>query len=220
MLPLTSHQLQTYFREHRDLQNYPENFRLRIHRALSWLKKAENSEDLDTKFISLWISFNAAYAREFENHIGKDRATFNEFLLRICAFDKDKIIYNLVWQKFSQSIRLLLDNKYVFQPFWDFHNGKISEKAYLTAEAQDRERCLSALERQKTEWILDVMFSRLYTLRNQILHGCATFNSQVNREQLRDGCNILLLLIPAMLQIMMEHHSEIDWGKPFYPVVK
>lgn len=66
MLPLTSHQLQTYFREHRDLQNYPENFRLRIHRALSWLKKAENSEDLDTKFISLWISFNAAYAENLK----------------------------------------------------------------------------------------------------------------------------------------------------------
>ncbi|MGX2987135.1 hypothetical protein [Ursidibacter sp. B-7004-1] len=64
------------------------------------------------------------------------------------------------------------------------------------------------------------MFGRLYTLRNQIIHGGATYNSRVNREQLRDGCNVLKLLIPAMLQIMMENHSEIDWGKPFYPVVK
>ena len=196
-------QLRTYFREHRDIQNFPDNFRLRIHRALSWLGKAEKldiSKELDMKFISLWISFNAAYARELEDNTGKDRATFNEFLLRICAFDKEQVIYNLVWKKFSQSIRLLLDNKYVFQPFWDFHNDKISEK--------------------KTERILDVMFSRLYTLRNQILHGGATFDSRVNREQLKDGCNILSLLIPAMLQIMMENHSEIDWGKPFYPVVK
>ncbi|MDD6911181.1 HEPN domain-containing protein [Actinobacillus minor] len=215
-------QLRTYFREQRDIQNFPDNFRLRIHRALSWLGNAENlkkPEELDMKFISLWISFNAAYARDFENHLGKDRATFNEFLLRICAFDKNKVIYNLVWKKFSQSIRLLLDNKYVFQPFWDFHNDKISEKDYLIAEMKERERFFSALEQQKTERILDVMFSRLYTLRNQILHGGATFDSRVNREQLKDGCNILSLLIPAMLQIMMENHSEIDWGKPFYPVV-
>ena len=215
-------QLRTYFREHRDIQNFPDNFRLRIHRALSWLGKAEKldiSKELDMKFICLWIAFNAAYARELEDNTGKDRATFNEFLLRICAFDEEKVIYNLVWKKFSQSIRLLLDNKYVFQPFWDFHNDKISEKDYLMAEMKERERFLSALEQQKTARILDVMFSRLYTLRNQILHGGATFDSRVNREQLKDGCNILSLLIPAMLQIMMENHSEIDWGKPFYPVV-
>lgn len=214
----TAEQLQTYFREHRDAQNYPDNFRLRIHRSLSWLQKAENSEDLDTKFISLWISFNAAYAKELDGMIG-DRAVFNEFLLNICVLDKDRVIYDLVWKTFSQSIRLLLNNQFVFQPFWDFHNGKISEKAYILAEVKERERFLSALEQQKTERILDVMFSRLYTLRNQILHGGATFNSQVNREQLKDGCSILSLLIPAMLQIMLEQHSKIDWGKPFYPVV-
>ncbi len=216
-------QLQTYFREQRDIQNFPDNFRLRIHRALSWLEKAEALEmpqESDMKFISLWIAFNAAYAREFENHIGKDRAIFNEFLARICTFDKERVIYNLVWKKFSDSIRLLLDNKYIFQSFWDFHNGKISEKEYILTEVKERERFLSALEQQKTERILDVLFSRLYTLRNQILHGGATFGSKVNREQLRDGCNILAFLIPAILQIMMENHSKIDWGKPFYPVVR
>ena len=45
----TSQQLQTYFREQRDIQNFPDNFRLRIHRALSWLEKAEALEmPLDT----------------------------------------------------------------------------------------------------------------------------------------------------------------------------
>ncbi|WP_301098929.1 HEPN domain-containing protein [Otariodibacter sp.] len=200
-----------------DRNQFNDNFRLRIHRSLSWLKMAEEAKDLDTQFIALWIAFNAAYARELDDI--RDRAIFNEFLLRICSFDKDHTIYDIVWKKFSQSIRLLLDNKFVFQPFWDFHNGKISEKAYLVAEVKERERFLSSLEKQKTERILDVMFSRLYTLRNQIIHGGATYQSSVNREQLRDGCNILSLLIPAMLQIMMENHSEIDWGKPFYPVV-
>ncbi|MCL7787271.1 HEPN domain-containing protein [Pasteurella multocida] len=195
-----------------------EDFRLRIHRSLSWLKKSEQDKDLDSRFISLWIAFNAAYAKELGDI--RDKATFNEFLLRICAFDNEKQIYNLVWKTFSQSIRLLLDNKFVFQPFWEFHNGKMSEKNYLRAEMLEREQFFSALEKQKTERILAVMFSRLYTLRNQIIHGGSTYNSKANREQLRDGCNILALLIPAMLQIMLEHHAEIDWGKPFYPYVK
>ncbi|PJG83337.1 HEPN domain-containing protein [Caviibacterium pharyngocola] len=218
MTTLTAQSLQTYFKQHRDIEGFSENFCLRIHRTLSWLKKAEKAEDLDTKFIALWIAFNAAYARELDQV--KDRAVFNEFLLRICALDEDKRIYDLIWKQFPQSIRLLLGNQFVFQDFWDFHNGKISEKAYKLAEMRNRERCLSALEKQKTEWILEVMFSRLYTLRNQILHGGATFDSSVNREQLRDGCNILALLVPAMVEIMLKNHNEIDWGKPFYPVVK
>ncbi|HDR1021648.1 TPA: hypothetical protein QB352_000891 [Pasteurella multocida] len=206
------------FIKKKERNTFSEDFRLRIHRSISWLKKSEQDQDLDSKFISLWIAFNAAYARELDDV--KDKATFNEFLLRICAFDDEKQIYNLVWKKFSQSIRLLLDNKFVFQPFWEFHNGKIEEKEYLRAEIIEREQFLSSLERQKTERILGVMFSRLYTLRNQIIHGGSTYNSKANREQLRDGCNILALLIPSMLQIMMEHHAEIDWGKPFYPYVK
>lgn len=56
-----------------------------------------------------------------------NKAAFNEFTMRICALDKNHQIYDLIWQKFSSSIRLLLDNRYIFQPFWDFHNGKIPE---------------------------------------------------------------------------------------------
>jgi len=41
----------------------------------------------------------------------------------------------------------------------------------------------------------------------------------VNREQVKDGCNILSFLIPVMLEIMMKHHDDIEWGKPFYPVI-
>ena len=35
---------------------------IRIHRAISWLKSAEKQEgNLDMKFVSLWVSFNACY---------------------------------------------------------------------------------------------------------------------------------------------------------------
>ena len=46
-----------------------------------------------------------------------DKATFNEFIMRICALDEEHQVYNLIWQKFSGSIRLLLDNKYIFSHF-------------------------------------------------------------------------------------------------------
>ncbi|OBY90989.1 hypothetical protein A6723_020470 [Pseudomonas sp. AU11447] len=42
------------------------NLRLRVHRALSWLDRAEQADDLDGRFIFLWIAFNAAYACEID----------------------------------------------------------------------------------------------------------------------------------------------------------
>ncbi|OOR98795.1 hypothetical protein B0187_07760 [Haemophilus paracuniculus] len=217
MLSTQAQHLETYFKQHRDEQDYSQDFRLRIHRSLSWLKQACVAEDLDNKFISLWISFNAAYARELKEDSPKDRAIFNEFLLRICALDEEQKIYNLTWKKFSGSIRLLLDNPYIFQPFWELQNNKISEKEYHQAVIQERERFLSALEKQRTERILDVLFGRLYTLRNQILHGGSTFGSKANREQLKFGCDVLAFFIPEMLEIMMKNHNAMEWGKPFYP---
>lgn len=211
-------QFADYYKEHRE--EYSENFRLRIHRTLSWLIQAEQTQELDFKFISLWIAFNAAYAREIEDMQLGDKATFNEFIGRICAFDEDHQLYDLIWQKFSGSIRLLLDNQYIFQSFWDFHNGKISKEEWEKEFFLAKNRLLYALEEKKTEKILVILFQRLYTLRNQILHGGSTFNSRVNREQVKDACAILSFLITAMLQIMLNHHNKIEWGKPFYPVVK
>ena len=49
-------------RQRAERVNYPEHLSLRVHRALSWLNRAEQCQDDDGRFIFLWISFNAAYA--------------------------------------------------------------------------------------------------------------------------------------------------------------
>ena len=197
-----------------------DELNLRLHRALSWLQKAENSDDdHDIQFITLWISFNAIYAKEFAKERTADRETFNQFIAEICRLDKEKSIYQIIWQRFPQNIRVMLDNRYVFQPFWDFQNGKITEKAWREDFEKANKKALNALASQDTYDILLVIFDRLYTLRNQLVHGGATYESQINRSQLKDGCQILLALIPAIIEIVL-NNSNNDWGKPFYPVVK
>ena len=52
----------------------------------------------------------------------------------------------------------------------------------------------------------------------QLVHGGATWNSQVNRKQVRDGAELLLSLLPVFVDTMMSNPSE-DWGAPYYPVV-
>ncbi len=51
------------------------------------------------------------------------------------------------------------------------------------------------------------------------MHGGSTWNSRVNRDQIRHGAEILGCLVPIMAEIMMDHPHE-DWGQPFYRVVE
>jgi hypothetical protein len=77
---LSHNNLKTLHREVRDDQ--PATVRVRVHRALSWLKVAEESGQADLRFLLLWIAFNAVYAQEYraEESIG-DRDVFKNFSL-------------------------------------------------------------------------------------------------------------------------------------------
>lgn len=60
---LTHAELKTKQRAIRE--DFPETMGLRVHRAISWIGRAEAcGTDDDAKFIFLWIAFNAAYADE------------------------------------------------------------------------------------------------------------------------------------------------------------
>lgn len=203
-----------------DKSAYSEHFSLRIYRALSWLKKADMTEDDDTRFIALWIAFNAAYAKETDFGLRfAEQSVFMEFLNKIHNLDKDKQIYRLVWQTYAGSIRLLMENQYTFQPFWAYQNGLVSEDSWKQDFDKSKKKVLLALSSQDTHAVLVLIFQRLYTIRNQILHGGATFGSSVNRKQLADACHILSALVPAIVQVMLDNHQQVDWGKPFYPPV-
>ena len=69
-----------------------------------------------------------------------------------------------------------------------------------------------------TSRVLGVIFDRRYTLRNQTVHGGATWNSGINRAQVQDGANILGYLVPTVIHLMMENHNQL-WGDACYPVV-
>lgn len=196
------------------------NLSLRVHRALSWLHRAEQVEDDDGRFIFLWIAFNAAYATEIdENCRLSEQRTFKAFLQKICDLDKDRRIGDLVWQEFSGSIRVLLDNPYVFQSFWDYHSGKIDESTWKDRFASGKRAAHRALAGGDTPTLLGVIFNRLYTLRNQLIHGGATWNSSVNRDQMRDCVNLLAKLVPLIIELMMDNPNTL-WGDACYPVVE
>ena len=63
----------------------PEPVRLRVYRAMSWLKQAQQSPEQDMQFMGLWVAFNAAYARDLQvRQVGGDMAGFRDFLQKMC----------------------------------------------------------------------------------------------------------------------------------------
>lgn len=209
---------QREIRDHGD--GFEKSLGLRIHRALSWLNRAEKeTDDLDAKFVFLWITFNAAYANELSDRQEfTERKVFMNFLQRLIDGDSEKFLYGIVWKEFPNSIRLFIDNKFVYQPFWDFHNGDESKAEWEVTFSRSKNRALKAVGRQDTLTVLAVIFDRLYVLRNQLMHGGSTWNSRMNRDQLKSGVDIMGRLVPVVIHLMMENRAGV-WGSACYPVV-
>ncbi|MGB7452752.1 MAG: hypothetical protein WBM36_11560 [Lysobacterales bacterium] len=216
--PLSYKNLKARQREIRD--RFPRPLKLRVHRALSWLERAEQEvEDDDARFIFLCVAFNAAYANQVpDRQNSSERTLFQVFLDRLIGLDSERLLYELVWDRFSGAIRLLIDNQYVFQPFWEFHNGQMTEEAWLLAFQRSKAAARRALGSMDTQKVMGIMFDRLYTLRNQLLHGGATWNSSVNRSQISQGAEIMGQVVPVVIHLMMNDHQRV-WGEACYPVV-
>jgi hypothetical protein len=192
---------------------------IRLHRAISWIKAAEEQEkNQDLRLICLWVAANSLYAMDearFEAMAERER--FADFVDRLVALDTEERLYSLLWNKFSGPVRMLVENKYVYSPFWDFQRG----------EARDWERGFErsisdanqALSKKNVNYLLRIVLDRLYVLRNQLIHGGATYKSKINRSQVRDGGNLLSMLLPVIVEILMFHPEE-EWGKVYYPPVK
>jgi len=203
----------------RKLKTYalPETLTIRIHRAISWLKSAEKQDDnLDLKFISLWVSFNACYAVNLNGISSKpEKAKLRDFTSSLVEFDRTRL-YNLFWEKYSGPVKVLIENKFVFEKFWEYKRGEAND--YLPAFNKSITSATNCLSKQNIEGLIEIVLERLYTLRNQLIHGGATYNSKLNRSQLKDACNIMQLLVPIIIDIMLEN-GEHDWGEIAYPVV-
>ncbi len=205
----------------RELRNgFPTNLGLRVHRALSWLQRAEMcGDDQDARFIFLWVAFNAAYAEDHgEIDLTSERSNFGEYFEKVIGLDASERIYGAIWGRFSGPTRVLLDNRFVFQPFWSHQNQVPGYEDWEERFAKSKRKLQRALADHDTKVILTTLFDRLYVLRNQLVHGGATWNSSVNRSQVADGAAIIGSLLPVFVDIMMDNPGE-PWGAPYYPVI-
>jgi len=202
--------------------NYPQDLKLRIHRSLSWFRRAEKqAEDDDAAFIFCWVAFNALYGVQFKdtNENDSERSAFQEFFRKISLLDTDRLIYNELWRQFSDSVRVLIQNRYVFQPFWNHYHEVAGYEDWQQSFKKAIDLGHRALENGDVPQILSIIFDRLYVLRNQVFHGAATWAGSVNRAQIKDARRILAFLLPLFVDLMMRH-PDVPWGSPGYAVVE
>ena len=193
---------------------------LRTHRAISWIRGAERAahdRDDDGAFIGYWIAFNAAYVQRLQLHQkSRDKDLFRSYFERIVRLDRNRVVSEAIWYQFDGSIQTLLNNQFVFQLFWHWKhgNGYANWREHFN---RHRRKAKDAFSRRDEAAVLETLFDRLYVLRNQLIHGGATWGGGLNRGQVRDGAAIMAALVPRFVDLMMDNPNE-DWGEPPYPV--
>lgn len=214
---------------HRNFNNGNDNqaFLMRLRRAISWLDRVKHvkkekvkgkGEDFDTQFIFLWIAFNALYARDPRKFINDEqnssKIAFKKYFNTLLNLDAEarERVFKIVENNIRREIDKLLNNKFVSAEFWNYHQG-VSDKAYRHKWVVVLK---GKLDTRDTDKILGMVFTRLYVLRNQLMHGGATWKGGLNHPQLREGTKIMLWLLPVFIDLMLEN-PEANWGEVFYP---
>ena len=200
----------------------PDPLALRVYRAISWLKRSEQEkEDPDAAFLFQWVSFNACYADDevLKRQVLGEKGTFRKYFSLIIALDDGGRIRDVIVKRFSSTVHDLIDNRYVFPAFWHYYNGIDNHADWKPRFDESRKSFLRAFLDGNMKVVLDEVFERLYILRNQMMHGGATWNSSVNRVQVKAAADFLGFLLPIFIDIMLDNPNE-DWGRPYYPVVQ
>ena len=200
---------------------------LRYHRFDKWRKRADElfeQEDFDTAFILYWIAFNSLYSSlESLNEKAGEKHQHHQFFYAIHQVDDEGKIYDVVWDNYGQLIRNLMHNQYVYEPFWDYQRTKDTGQAQHThwkAELKEQNKQVQIRLTHRTELpgVFQLIFDRLYVLRNQLIHGNATHSSSMNREQVKSGAMIMNTLLPVIGDVFNEH-PNFHWGAPLYPPI-
>jgi hypothetical protein len=95
----------------------------RIKRATSWIQRAEEAqaieteEDLQGKYLALWVAFNALYSRSKESQL-KEWKTIESYLNKIVQIDGDERQISHAFGKYEKKARNILKDEFLCDEYW------------------------------------------------------------------------------------------------------
>ena len=210
-----------------------DNTNARLRRSTSWVTRAQEvyvQNDYDGTFINHWIAFNSLYAtrplpiaqRDEYQRPYSEKEAIDSFFKQLVPLDTGNDIHHVLRYQQLSSVKSLLKNKYVFQPFWENRLGIDPDRDWKTRLKKSKKKADTCIydehSRESTITALSILFERLYTVRNQLMHGLATYEGSVNRRQVIDGAAILHSLLPVFIRIFI-NNPDTNWGELAYPKI-
>ena len=181
---------------------------LRPRRCTSWLGRADQemaAGDYDAAFIFYWIALEAAYTESRTGALMGEREKIRReaYFGEIIVLDRYDKVSNAILNQCADPIVEIVNNKYVFPPFWIRHRN--------WEETLERER--DKVERTNWLWntedhakvTLSILFDRLDVLRDQLIHGGATWSGSMNRKQVIAGARTMAPLVTLFTELMMDN---------------
>ena len=216
--PQTVHDLRRQWKPHKERlatvrSEHPTA--IRFHRACSWLSEVEQLDPVrhaDQILLHQWIAFNALYGQWDQAALepAPDRRSWQAFLGRIHALDRSSHLVNVL-QEHKPLVLCILEDEYLNQYFWEDPSAMAAG-----CVRNGRHRAQSWYVEGRWLNILEQLVTRIYFLRCQLTHGAATCGSRLNRTALKHCTTMLGWLLPAILQVWIDHGADEDWGPMCY----
>jgi hypothetical protein len=195
----------------------------RLQRADSWIQAAQEvSQDrMHEAFIFLYIAFNCMYGRRKyegdESQIGEDLDAFFAKLLVMHRRNMQQggSILKEALASCRQDGAILIRDRFLVNNYWRGNQPAATLQAKLNREAGG---ALEALDDGDYRDFLAPLFRRISVLRNQIMHGCATYGPRSHgRASLEKAIRVLKVLVPAFYKLMRQYGHELTWDPIPYP---
>ena len=217
--PKTVHELRRRWKPYKERLASERNEHptaIRFHRACSWMSEVEQLDPVkhgDQVFLHQWIAFNALYGQWDLQTLepAADRRSWQEFLGRILAMDRTGHVINTL-QENKPLVLCILEDEYLSQYFWQDPGTKSAGRA-----RSGRYKAQNWFLEGRWRDILEQLVTRIYFLRCQLTHGAATCGSGLNRSAVKHCLMMMRWLLPAILDVWIDHGADEDWGPMCYP---
>ncbi len=192
-----------------------QNWQIRLHRSLSWFARAVEfpEDELEARFLYLWIALNSLYSRWDPERNAPDVDTHarTRFIERVCTLDPG--VLGEALHTHRGLVRAILGDPYLSSIFWrNPDDPKAKGRATQDVNYLDRH-----LKHREHALLLNQVLDRLFILRGQIVHGASTRGSRLNRTALRRGTQALGQFLPLILHVVIELGCDDDWPALCYP---